>query len=100
MVIHLESYDVLPHQWLIGGVAVTIGAMSLAAAITNHDWFFQLAKLRLLEGMLGRSGARWACALFGCGLIVLGGLILAGRLPRKMPQGQRIMPTFELSLAT
>jgi hypothetical protein len=89
----------LPHQFLIGSVAVVIGALSLAAAITNYDGFFQLAKLRLLEGAFGRSGARWACALFGCGLIVLGGFIFAGWLPRKVPQSQRAMPASELSPA-
>jgi hypothetical protein len=75
----------IPHQWLIGGVAFAIGSMFLAAAITNHPWFFQLRKLRLLEGALGRPAARWVCAVLGCALIVLGGLIVSGRLPRNMP---------------
>jgi hypothetical protein len=80
----------IPHQWLFGSVAFVIGALSLAGAITNHDWFFQLNKLRLLEGALGRRGARWACALFGCGLIVLGGLIVAGYLPRQWASSDAI----------
>lgn len=74
----------IPHQWLIGGVAFAIGIMFLAAAITNHPWFFQLNKLRLLEGLVGRPAARWVCAVIGCALIVLGGLIVSGRLPRNM----------------
>lgn len=78
----------LPQHWLIGGVAVTLGALSLAAAITNHEGFFQLGKARLLEGMWGRGGARWACGIFGCGLIIVGGLILAGWLPRPWSLGR------------
>jgi hypothetical protein len=76
----------IPHQYLIGGVALTTGILILGGAITNHASFFQLAKARLLEDLLGRNGARIACGLLGCGLIVVGGLIVAGVLPRKTSQ--------------
>jgi hypothetical protein len=73
----------LPHQYLVGGVALGLGILTLAGAITNHASMFRLAKARMLEDLLGRRGARFVCGLLGCGLIVVGGLILAGVLPRK-----------------
>lgn len=75
-----------PHQYLIGGVALALGILALGGAITNHASFFQLAKARLLEDLLGRGGARLVCGLLGCGLIVIGGLILTGVLPRRTSQ--------------
>lgn len=74
----------IPHQWFIGSVAVTLGALAVGAALSNYDRFFELSKLRLLEEALGRGGARWTCGLLGCGLIIVGGLIVAGVLPRKV----------------
>jgi hypothetical protein len=82
----------IPHQWLVGGVAIVLGALSLLASLTNHEWFFQLNKLRLLERALGRQAARWICALLGCGLLVLGGCIIAGYLPRNLPSGSTLAP--------
>ena len=73
------------HQFLVGSVACGIGLVSLAAAIQNTEWFFQLAKMRLLQECVGRGTARWICGLLGCGLIALGLCIAAGLLPRKMP---------------
>ena len=86
----------IPQQWLFGGVALAIGTLSLTASITNHEWFFQLNKLRLLEGALGRQGARWACAAVGCGLILLAGLIITGWLPRKSYSQQPTLPRLTL----
>jgi hypothetical protein len=73
------------HQYLVGGVACVMGAVSLTAAIQNHEGFFRLAKFRQLEVWLGRNNARWFCGLCGCGLIALGLCIAGGWLPRKMP---------------
>jgi hypothetical protein len=82
----------VPHQWLIGGVALIIGSLALGGAVANSDGLFQLAKMRLLQDLLGRSGARWACGALGCGLIVLGGLIVAGVLPRKTSRNDGRQP--------
>ncbi len=60
-----------------------IGLLALAVSLSNYEGFFQLAKLRLLENTLGRRGARLVCAALGCVFIALGGLILAGILPRQ-----------------
>lgn len=76
----------IPHQLFIGSVALTLGALALGAALSNYDRLFQLAKLRMLEEWLGRGGARLACGLLGCSLIVVGGLIITGVLPRKVSQ--------------
>ena len=73
-----------PHQYLVGSVALVLGALALAASVSNHDQLFRLAKLRLLEDLVGRGGARWACGLLGCSLIVIGTLIFAGWLPRRV----------------
>lgn len=77
-----------PHQLFIGSVALTLGALALGAALSNYDKLFQLAKLRMLEETFGRGGARWACGLLGCSLIVVGGLIITGVLPRKVSQSE------------
>src|SRR4051812_15548129 len=74
----------IPHQWFIGSVALLLGGFALGGALANYDGLFQLSKMRLLEESMGRGGARWACGLLGCGLIVIGGLIVTGVLPRKM----------------
>lgn len=88
-----------PHHYLIGGVALVIGTLAIAAAVTNHDSFFRLAKLRMLENAMGRSGARWACGLIGCALILLGGFIVAGVLPRRMSDASRTAADNEFALA-
>lgn len=87
----------LAHQWLVGGVALTVGAIALTASVLNHEAFFRLAKVRMLEGLLGRTGARWACAALGCGLIVIGALIVSGKLPRKMPSAKVSVPLLPLA---
>jgi hypothetical protein len=76
----------IPHNLLIGSIALVFGAVALGASLANYSGLFQLAKMRLLEESLGRGGARLACGLLGCGLIVVGGLILTGVLPRKWSQ--------------
>lgn len=76
----------IPHQLFIGSVALILGTLALAASLANHSGLFQLAKMRMLEETVGRSGARLACGLLGCGLIVVGGLIVTGVLPRKVSQ--------------
>jgi hypothetical protein len=76
----------IPHNLLIGSVALILGASALGAALANYNGLFQLAKMRMLEQSLGRSRARLACGLLGCGLIVVGGLIVTGVLPRKWSQ--------------
>ena len=78
----------IPHQLFIGSVALVLGVLALGAALANYDGMFQLAKLRMLEETVGRSGARLACGLLGCGLIVVGGLIVTGVLPRKVSQAE------------
>jgi hypothetical protein len=79
----------IPHQFLIGGIALVFGALALGAAVANYEGMFQLAKLRMLEDTLGRNGARLACGLLGCSLIVVGGLILTGVLPRRTSQNEK-----------
>ena len=81
-----------PHQYLVGSVALVLGALALGASVSNHDQLFRLAKLRLLEDLVGRGGARWVCGLLGCSLIVIGTLIVAGWLPRRVLSSQ-VSPT-------
>jgi hypothetical protein len=78
----------IPHHLFIGSVALVLGTLALGSSLANYNGLFQLAKMRLLEETLGRSGARLACGLLGCGLIVVGGLIVTGVLPRKVSQAE------------
>lgn len=80
----------IPHNLFIGSVALVLGASALGASLANYGGLFQLAKVRMLEESLGRNGARLACGLLGCGLIILGGLIVTGVLPRKWSQTEPI----------
>lgn len=73
----------IPHNLLIGSVAVIFGASALGASLADYNGLFRLAKMRMLEESIGRGKARLACGLLGCGLIVVGSLILTGVLPRK-----------------
>jgi hypothetical protein len=76
----------IPHNLLIGSVALIFGVLALGASLANYNGLFQLAKMRMLEESIGRGKARVACGLLGCLLIVVGGLILTGVLPRKWSQ--------------
>lgn len=60
---------------LMGG----FGAFLIAGAVKQWPWFTAGRRYRILQGMLGATGARAACALVGAVLVVFGVLQVAGR---------------------
>lgn len=73
----------IPHQYLFGGVSIGLGLVALVASLSNYPWFFELAKVRALETLLGRRGARWTCVALGLLLVALGAAIALGLIPNR-----------------
>ena len=65
-------------QLFVGGTAIALGLVSVAAGISNQDVFFQLTKIKWIEALGGRPLARAAYALIGLTLIGLGIAIAMG----------------------
>ena len=76
-----------PEELFVGGVAIALGALAVAAAIGNWDRCFQSAKVRWIETLGGRRTARAMYALVGIALIVLGVAIALGFGPNKSRRG-------------
>lgn len=68
----------IEQEILVGAIAIIVGAVCLAAAIFNWEWYYELQKSRWVESLCGRIGARIVTALIGAGLIVLGCAIALG----------------------
>jgi hypothetical protein len=62
----------------VGIVAMVIGVASLAAAVTNREYFYQFPKIRWIEKKGGRAAARAFYTLLGVLLILLGAAIACG----------------------
>ncbi|MFP6676352.1 MAG: hypothetical protein VB878_14810 [Pirellulaceae bacterium] len=67
-----------PQDWFVGGMAAILGGILTYAATTDAAWFFELGKIRRLEGRIGRRGAKWVSIAIGLTLILLGGAIASG----------------------
>lgn len=65
-------------DWLVGGMAVAVGALLVAGALFDSAQLMQLAKSRLLVDAVGKRAARVMLAAIGFGAIVLGVLIASG----------------------
>ena len=64
---------------LIAQVAfILIGLFSMAAAYFNWDWYFEWRNSRWFVNLIGRPAARVFCLVTGVGLVVVGGLAMAG----------------------
>jgi hypothetical protein len=74
-------------ELFVGFVAVTLGALAAAAAVSNLDWCYRLHKIRWIEARWGRAGARIFYALLGAALIGLGVAIALGFGPNKSVRG-------------
>ena len=61
-------------------LAGALGLLALVAAIHNHDVYYQLPKMRLIESSWGRRGARVFYAVLGVLILLLAAFIaLDGR---------------------
>ena len=60
--------------------ALVAGAFSLAGAVFEWSFFMNHRKARLVQSVLGRTGARILYAVLGVGLIALGLAAASGRL--------------------
>jgi hypothetical protein len=65
-------------QVFVSTVAILVGTLSILVAILNTEWCFRLPKARWVEARWGRRRARWAFALVGLLLVLLGVFIAAG----------------------
>ena len=65
-------------DWFVGTVAVLLGVFLIASAAVDWNWYYSLRSARLLQRMLGRTGARLFHALLGLSLVVLGIAIALG----------------------
>jgi hypothetical protein len=63
-------------QVFVGGVAGILGLLALWAAIQNHDWFYELPKIRWIEERWGRARARMVYAMLGIALLAAGIYVL------------------------
>ncbi len=64
----------------MGWFFVGIGLFAIAGATFDFEWFMNHRKARIFVSMLGRGGARILYGALGTGLVVLGGLMIAGVL--------------------
>jgi hypothetical protein len=77
----------------VGIVAIVIGLVSLLAAVTNREHFYQFPKIRWIEKKGGRGSARAFYMLLGALLILLGAAVACGfrfnlMRPSAPPAGQ------------
>jgi hypothetical protein len=63
---------------LVGGLSTVLGAVGLAAAAGNWNWFYQLRIAQWMETNWGRGSARAYYAILGLLLIALGLAIMSG----------------------
>jgi len=68
-------------QLFVGGVAVVLGTLAIAAGVSNRDAFFQATKIKWIETFGGRPLSRSIYALLGLTLIGLGIAIAMGFAP-------------------
>ncbi len=75
--------DLRVQDLLVGGIATVTGLLSLAVALGNWSWFYQLRLARRIESSWGRGKARMHYAVLGLMLIALGVAIMTGRSPHR-----------------
>ena len=79
----------------VGSVAISLGLLSLIAAIRNWELCYQSWKAEWLEALGGRLAVRAVYAMLGLGLISLGLAIAAGFAPNKSAVlAPRLLPAF------
>ena len=61
-------------------IVIAAGALCLAGAYFNWDWFMNHRKARLLVRVLGRNGARVLYGVLGATLLLTGFLSLVGTI--------------------
>ncbi|GAB6394845.1 MAG: immunity 17 family protein [Bacteroidales bacterium] len=59
-------------EYLVLGIFVLAGAIALAAAVFNFDWYFQSRKASTAVRWFGRNGARIFYGLLGLALMAAG----------------------------
>ncbi len=65
-------------QIFVGGAAIALGLLSVAAGASNLDIFFRAAKMKWVEARGGRVLARALYAMIGLTLIGLGIAVAMG----------------------
>jgi hypothetical protein len=68
-------------DFFMGGLAISLGIVSLLASMLNWETAYQLSKAQWLESRLGRTGVRLSFAALGAVLIALGIAIAIGFAP-------------------
>lgn len=68
-------------QLFVGGISILLGTLALVAGASNREIFFELKKIRWIEGLGGRMLARATYALLGLVMIGLGIAIAMGFAP-------------------
>ncbi len=63
---------------LVGAVAIALGLITMSAAIFKWEGAYQLHKVRWIESLCGRRGARLFFVVLGLLLILLGGAVALG----------------------
>lgn len=71
----------------VGAVSVLLGTAGLLAAVGNAKRVFAGPKLRRLEQVVGRVGARIVCGVASVALILLGIAIARGYAPNHASTG-------------
>jgi hypothetical protein len=62
----------------VGLITCLAGVWFVIGAASDHQFLFDLQKIRLLIALFGRQGSRIALAILGVGLIAIGALICSG----------------------
>ncbi len=72
-------------HFIIQGVFVIVGILSIAAALFNWDWFFTSQNTRYLVNHFGRQWARVCYAILG-GLMIFIGIYFYLTVRAALPQ--------------
>lgn len=59
-------------HYILQGIFVIVGLLSILAAIFNWNWFFNSHNSQFIVKSAGRKRARWFYALFGLLMIATG----------------------------
>ncbi len=65
-------------EYFIYFLFLSLGSLTVLAALLNFDWFFQTASATPFVGWLGRRGARLFYGVLGVVMIVCGVMGLLG----------------------
>lgn len=56
-------------QYIVQGIFLTAGIVSLSASVCNWNWFFNARNMRFIVQNAGRNRARWFYGVLGVILI-------------------------------